>query len=408
MTTRNGIGDGAWRRAIAVGSIGLLMLGLQPLVLGELLESGRVTLEGVGIVAMAEIVGLGAGVLLGDLALPVARLRLITALAALAAAGLDLLTLRAGGDTGFALIRAAAGVGEGVLVWSTTSVLVRAVQPERKAGIFFVIQTVAQGLVGLLLARAVVPAHGWAGAFVLLAGLSTLVALLAAGLPSDLKPLAATTLAASPNGERQSTGEAKASGDRGEAFAWSAAGALPLIVAFLVMATLGSLWAYIEPLGQRAGYGSVDIQTLIAAGLGMQVIGGCLGSVLVRRLPLRATLATSAVLLGVSAYGIGRTGAGDAVPFALLCAVFTFVWLFVAPFQMGFAFAADKTGRVASLIPAAQIFGVAFGPLTASFVVEGEQAGPVPLVSAVFAALTLLVLLQGLLPKRHPASPSNA
>jgi predicted MFS family arabinose efflux permease len=190
----------------------------------------------------------------------------------------------------------------------------------------------------------------------------------------------------------------------GERFIWSTASALPLLIAFLVMATLGSLWAYIEPLGKRAGYGSVEIQTLIAAGLGMQVIGGSIGSVLVRRLPLRATLATSAVLLGLAAYGIGRTGAGDVVAFALLCGVFTFVWLFVAPFQMGLAFAADASGRVAALIPAAQLFGVAFGPLVASFMVEGDEAGAVPLVSAVFAAATVLALLQGVVLRRRVSS----
>ncbi|WP_343628652.1 MFS transporter [Roseateles sp.] len=395
MATRDEIGGGAWRCAIAVGAIALLMLGLQPLVLGELLESGRVTLEGVGVVAMAEIVGLGVGVLTGDLALPVGRLRLITALAALITAGLDLLTLRVSGDVGFALIRAAAGVGEGVLVWATTSVLVRSAQPERKAGIFFVIQTVAQGVVGLVLARLVVPAHGWQGAFVVLAVLSAMAMVLAVGLPGDLRPLS----------EHQTA-------ERGARFVWSIASALPLLIAFLVMATLGSLWAYIEPLGKRAGYGAVEIQTLIAAGLGMQVIGGSIGSVLVRRLPLRATLATSAVVLGLAALGIGRTGAGDVVAFALLCGVFTFVWLFVAPFQMGLAFAADASGRVAALIPAAQLFGVAFGPLVASLMVEGEEAGAVPLVSAGFAAVTvgalLLAVCAGPHPNRSPASGRGA
>ena len=86
MTTIRESAPHVWPLAIAVGSIALLMLGLQPLVLGALLESGRVSLEGVGLVAMAEIVGLGAGVLLGDLVLPLARLRLVTAVAALIAA----------------------------------------------------------------------------------------------------------------------------------------------------------------------------------------------------------------------------------------------------------------------------------------------------------------------------------
>jgi len=54
---------GAQVLAILVGAVALLMLGLQPLLLGALLEAGQVTLEGVGLVAMGEIVALGLGVL---------------------------------------------------------------------------------------------------------------------------------------------------------------------------------------------------------------------------------------------------------------------------------------------------------------------------------------------------------
>jgi hypothetical protein len=45
------------------------------------------------------------------------------------------------------------------------------------------------------------------------------------------------------------------------------------------------------------------------------------------------------------------------------------------------------------LVPAAQLLGSAFGPLTASFIVEGENAGSVPLLSAGFAVAAALLLL---------------
>ena len=60
---------------------------------------------------------------------------------------------------------------------------------------------------------------------------------------------------------------------------------------------------------------------------------------------------------------------------------------------------------VASLVPAAQLFGVAFGPLMASFVVDGEEAARVPLVSVAFAILTVLALLKGHA-GRHAQVPS--
>jgi DHA1 family inner membrane transport protein len=110
-------------------------------------------------------------------------------------------------------------------------------------------------------------------------------------------------------------------------------------------------------------------------------------------LPAPATLLVASAVLVAVTLAVPRTFGGGTSAFAALCALFTFTWLFVTPFQMGIAFGADGSGRLASLIPAAQVFGIACGPLVASFVVEGEQALAVPLVSAAFAAAAVLALL---------------
>jgi len=364
-------GTSALMAALAVGSLALLVLGLQPILLGELLEARKVSLEGLGLVAMAEIVALGLGVLFGDVALSLAHLRLATAVAALAAALLDFGTLHAAGDMGFAMYRAAAGLAEGVLVWGTTAVIVRSASPDRVAGIFFVLQTVAQASVGLVLAHVIIPTHGWSGAFALLAALLVLPVFLALALPRNLRPLALPK-----------TGS----------FSWTPDRALPLIAAFLQLSTLGALWAYVEPLGQSVGFSATAVQTLIAACLGVQVIGGLCGSALVRVLHAPAVLMGGSALLCAVALSVFYTEGGATMAFTVLCCLFAFIWLFITPFQMRFAFETDASGRVASLIPAAQIFGIASGPLIASFFVQGEQAHAVPLVSAAFGAMAALVL----------------
>ncbi|ANH70259.1 MFS transporter [Mitsuaria sp. 7] len=375
---------GAQRLAIAVGSVALLMLGLQPLLLGALLEAGHVTLEGVGLVAMGEIVALGLGVLIGDLALPVRSLRSITVLAALGAAALNLVTMRVTGDLAVGLVRAGAGVAEGLMVWSTTAVIVRAAVPERLAGLFFVVQTLAQSVLGLALAHLVIPVSGWPGGFAVLAGLCGLAALLALLFARPLGPLTPTV------------------SQVGIGMTWTRPRIGTLLVVFLQLATLGALWAYAEPLGTRSGFSMLAVQTLIAAGLGMQVVGGSVGTWLVRRLPVRPTLVGCAVVLGLSALGIARTGPGDTSAFAALCGLFTFTWLFMLPFQMALAFRVDGSGRVASLVPAAQLFGSAFGPLMASLVVTGDEVAPVPFVAAGFAVLASLALPL----TRAPARPA--
>lgn len=367
--------------ALAVGTIGVLMVGIQPILLGELVEARQVNLEGVGIVAMAEIVTLGLGVVLGDALLPWSRLRLITIVAALLASGLDLLTLLATGDGAMTAVRAAAGLAEGVLIWGATGVVVRTANPPRVAGIFFVVQTLAQAALGALLANVVIPHWGWQGGFATLGVLALLPCLLAFRQPARLAPLAPPAISG---------------------FRWSMATMLPLAVVFLQLATLGSFWAYLEPLGKAAGFDARGAQTLVAAVLAMQVVGGSVASFAVRRLAVTPTLAACSIVLAVVTITIHQLPGGSLFNFAIGCALFGFVWLFMLPFHIGLAFRADASGRLAGLVPAAQLLGSAFGPLTASFIVEGENAAAVPLLSAGFAVIAAVLLVT----RRSGASPA--
>jgi len=348
------------------------MIGLQPILLGELVAQKRITLEGVGIVAMGEIVTLGIGVILGDALLPLARLRSITLVAALVVALLDLATARLAGDAPFAAVRAAAGLAEGVLVWVTTCVIVRSAAPDRLAGIFLVAQTLAQAAVAAVLAMAVIPRGGWQGGFVVLAGLSLLPVGLMRALPASVAPLVATGSSRPP---------------------LSLATVLALAVFFLQMAAIGSLWAYLEPLGRDAGFDAEAAQTVISGVLLMQVIGGSVAALVVRRWNVVPTLLAAAFVLASIALVIHALAGPATMLFTLLCAAFGFAWLFLMPFHIRLAFRADAAGRVAVLVPAMQLLGSAFGPLVASLIVTGEDARPVPLVCASFAAMAAVALL---------------
>lgn len=357
--------------AMVSGSVALLMLGLQPIVLGEMLNVGRVSLEGVGLVAMAEIVTLGLGVLLGDWLGWLTRLRSLSALACACIIALDLLTPSAEGDGRMALVRAAAGLAEGLLLWVTTAAIVRSANPARSAGVFFVAQTAAQALLGLVLARWVIAAHGWQAAFWVLAGAGAVPLLLLAGLPARLAPLVEV--------------------EQGR-LRWSLPAVQALAVVFLLMAALGAFWAYAEPLGLRAGLDAQAAQTVIAAALLAQIAGGTVGTAMVGRLGAVRVLALSALALGAVG-AVVHVVAGLAGWFFPLCMAFAFVWLFMIPFHTALAFAADRSGRVASLLPVAQLLGSAAGPLVASLVVVGEDASRAALVSAACAAAALTVLV---------------
>jgi DHA1 family inner membrane transport protein len=360
--------------ALAIGTVALLMPGVQPILLGELVAQKHISMEGVGLVAMGEIVTLGLGLILGNSLLSLTRMRSVAVVAALLVALFDLATAILDGDMAFAAVRALAGLAEGVLLWVTTCTIVRAAMPDRLAGIFLVVQTLAQAGVAALLAVVVMPQGGWPAGFAVLAALSLLLVLLAPLLRPAVAPLVA---------------------DGATLPAFTTAGVLALLPAFGQMAAIGSLWAYLDPLGRGAGLDAQAVQMLISTVLIVQVVGGIVASVVVRRIRAAATLTLGLLLQAVLTLAIAAIGAPDPIRFSLLCAGFGFVWLFSMPFHIRLAFHADPAGRLAALVPGLQLLGVAFGPLLTSAFVAGDDAGPVPLVSAGFAIFAIASLLAG-------------
>ena len=167
---------------------------------------------------------------------------------------------------------------------------------------------------------------------------------------------------------------------------------LTLATVFCQMAAIGALWAFLEPLGTRAGFSSEAAQTVVSGVLVMQVLGGLAATAAVGRLGPAATLAAGAALLAASALAIHGLPVPAPIAFAGLCALFGFVWLFLMPFHIGLAFRADPVGRVAVLVPAAQLTGSAFGPLVASLIIVGDDPAPAPIVSAAFAVAALVAV----------------
>ena len=149
------------------------------------------------------------------------------------------------------------------------------------------------------------------------------------------------------------------------------------------------------PRGAWLAQRRAGAQTLIAAVLAVQVVAGSVATLAVRRLPVVPTLVACSLVLAAVTATVHQLPGGSTRDFALACLLFGFAWLFMLPFHIGLAFRADPSGRLAGLVPAAQLLGSAFGPLMASFIVEGENASAVPLLSAGFAVTSGLLVLAG-------------
>ena len=369
--------------ALTLGCVALMMLGLQPVLLGELVTQQRISLEGVGVIAMGEIFALGIGVILVEKWLPLGYLRQTTALASVLLAGVNLLTPLAHGDLACALLRITAGLLAAGLFGITAMVIVRSAKPDRVAGVFLTLQTLAQAVVALLLARWLMPYVGWQMGFVALAMLSLLPLPLLRWLPVRL-------------GVHEEAIQPSVVSSRGF---------LALLVPFAHLCAVGTLWAYMEPLGQAAGFSASHAQVLVALVLVMQLVGGSMASAVVRWWRAPTVLAAGAGLFAAIGLAIHGLAAGETMAFAVLAGIFGFGWLFLMPFHIRLAFDVDPQGRVAMLVPAAQLLGSAFGPLTASFSIRGDDVGRVPLVATGFALLVAASLLA--LRLRAPAVALN-
>ncbi|MEO6216722.1 MAG: hypothetical protein ABIO86_11875 [Sphingomonas sp.] len=357
--------------AMIVGIVGVLIAGLQPQLLGALAREGRLSDTQLGLTATIELLamGLAAGGI-GLLIKPV-RLRTITAAATIIVVLADCITPSLSGGE-IMLARVVAGLASGVLIWITIGLIARATSPERWAGIFLMTQTLAQFGVAAILAG-VIPLSGAHGGFLALGGISLIALLCLPCLPRSYPPLArGDEIAALP----------------------PRAGMAALVSVLIYLAFVVGLWVYLEPLAIRGRIDPGAVALAVPIGLGAQVAGALLATLIVGRVKafwvVLAVAATNLVLLALFA------GEPAAPLFLAATGIFGFLWMFIMPFQLELVIIADPTRRAATLIGGAQLIGSSLGPLLASLLVGEKQVGNVLWMGAacILASTLIIVGLQ--------------
>ncbi len=336
-----------------VGSVGVLIPGLQPQLLGALAHEGRLAASTLGLVATVELLAMGIGAGASNFVLPVTRLRLVAAVAIMLTAALDLITPGVGGGALLA-VRAASGLAEGVLIWIAIGLIVRSAEPVRWSAIYLLAQTLAQLGLATLLGLYVIPRFASRGGFTGL-GLVTLLGL--AALPWLPRRYDAVEAAPETGGLPPPRG------------------LLALAGVLFYLGFVVAVWVYVEPLGIQRGIAPDTLAVVTPLALGMQVVGAGMATLLAGRLPAAKVVAVvAAVNLGVlAAMGVSTS----ATAFVAAAAGFGFLWLFAMPFQIPLVIAADPSRRAAVLIGGAQLIGSSLGPLGASFLVTDGDVSPV-------------------------------
>jgi len=345
--------------AIGLGLLALLISGLMGLLLAALAEEGRLSASGIGLTAMLEALSTALVTGAAGIVLKPVRLRAIAAVSAAVLVALDLATLSASGG-GVMLVRALAGLPEGVLLWISVGFISRTATPERWAAILFTGMGLTQLAVATVLSALVLPGFGANGGYVAVA--------IGAALAIPVAFLA-------PDRLGQPAGVGEASGPppfRG----WVAlAGTLAMA------ASLTAVAIYVIPLARQAGLSTGVGRTAVSVSLACQMVGGGLATLLAGRVRYIA-------VFGICGAVFLATWAVYAIPAP--------AWLFVAmsglaglaafvagPFLVTMTVEADPSRRAAMQSGAVQLLAGALGPLLAALTVTDRDVHGVLLLGVV-------------------------
>ncbi len=334
---------------LAVGINSLLSIGVLPALLGALADEHRLSAAQIGVTAMIELFAMGVVTAAMGLWRRPGRLRMIGLGASLGLAAADLATLATSGIT-VIVARGAAGACEGVLLWITVSMIARTATPERWAGVFFTLQTLAQLILAVLFAAWIIAVDGANGGFVALAIVAAVGAAPAVGLPKGFAPLVADPTVGGAPPPR---------------------GLFALFATVILISAGGAVAVYLQPLAHQAHLSAAVARTALWTSLGAQVAGAATATMLAGRVKYFAVFVFAAAVYLVT--WIGMTF--DLPPWLFVADNIAsgFGGLLVGPFLVPFIIDADPSRRAAVQSGAAQLVGGAAGPLLAALVVSDSQ-----------------------------------
>ncbi|OBQ61536.1 MFS transporter [Mesorhizobium sp. SEMIA 3007] len=355
--------------ALWIGSVGLLILGLQPVLLGALYTEGHVSGDELALVATAEMIAIAIGSAIVAMLLSARNMHWKSAVLLLLLALAHVWTAYAAGANALMAARALAGLAEGGLVAVATELIARSRRAERIGGFFVTMQTLAQCALALLLALYVIPAAGSAGGFLILAVVCVLSLIVAFVVPADYADL--------PKDENLTN-------------VLTAPSITALLCVFCYFMFFGAVWAFLEPLGTQFGIDGRTVGLIVSASLAAQVSGAMMATAFEARIDYRLAVAAIGVVALVCSLVLAS--GPDLITFWMAALAMGFILLFIVPYQIRLAITADETRTAVLLVPAAQLFGLAIGPIAASLLIDGKDFRPVPEFAAASAVASVALL----------------
>ena len=329
---------------------------------------GRLSLDPgqLGTLAAAESAAIGVASLFGPLWIDRIDRRFAMGFAALVCIGGNLASGFLGGFGAVLACRVVIGLlGEGVFYTACCAVLTQARNVDRAFGIALTVAVIYGALVtgsSPFLVRL----------FPVVGPMSGLILIGAAVLPfvfmfDRLKPATEVRTQAQVDAPRGGTGIAF----------------VALLGQALWYGAPGAFWTFVEQVATDKGVPTSTAEFAISAGEMAGLLGGVAATILGDRwgrfwpiVSATAGLVIPAILFQMS------TGA---FALALFLGIFYIFWNYGTVYQMSFTASMDWTGRATVMIPAAQVFGLSFGPYAAGELIVGHGDGAVTVSTVVFA-----------------------
>lgn len=353
-----------------LGTVSFMITGIQPALLGGLVEEKRLTEAMLGRVAWAEVFALALVAAIGPQIIRLGSARRTIAAACLSLALCNAVVFVSHDANALIVSRLVAGALEGLLLATTNIAIRRARHPERLSATFLMVSAIPQVAVAYLLPVLLIPHFGADSGFALLGLLAVAGIFVAFLLGNEIQDA-----------------PAHKPGTR----VWTVAVLIGLCGVILQNAANGAAWEYQARIGENLHFSGQVVGTAISADLICQIIGTFAVAAIAWRLPFRAVLLASTVIQA----GIFVTMSTVRAPFAYIatCGIFGMLWLGVNPFQVSLLVDLDKTRQVALLLASLQLMGFSAGPLICSFFVSpGNVAGAFWCAAVmVLAALVLYI-----------------
>lgn len=370
--------------SMMIGAVGILILGIQPLLLGALLNAGKINAVELGWIATVEVLGMALGVWIGARLMAGSQGKRIAVAACLLMALANAITPGADTVMTIALARSLAGLAEGAMIAVSILTISHGAAPARLNAIYLTAGATPQLVFAYLLPVKVFPVYGVESGFYILAGVGLLSAALAGVIRDRLAP------------------EPEEAGGR---VAWTPRVVLALAATLVTASAIGACWSYAEPMGARQGLTTASVGVAITISLAFQIIGSLVVALVGYRLPFRLVLPggvivqAAAVMTLIAIPGI--------VGFSFGLAVFGFCWQACLPFAMDLVIEADASRMTAPLVMPLTLAGLSMGPLIASALVGASVIGAFVFGIAAFvtaAGLYLFIFRPGSAPPVRLAS----